>query len=46
MGPSDIIIKGDHQRTIPEKFGLNWPSGFRREDQNVKSLEAYPGNIL
>ena len=28
-GSSDINLKGDHPRTIPVKFGLNWPSGFR-----------------
>jgi len=31
----DKILEGDHPRTIPPKFGLNWPSGFRLEDQNV-----------
>ena len=31
-GSSDTILKGDHPRTIPAKFGLNWPSGFRGED--------------
>ena len=25
---SDTILKGDHPRTIPAKFGLNWLSGF------------------
>jgi hypothetical protein len=25
---SDTIMKGDHPRTIPAKFGLNWLSGF------------------
>lgn len=27
-GPIDIILKGDHQRTISTKFGSNWPSSF------------------
>ena len=31
-GPTDIILKGDHPRTIPSKFGPNWPSSFREED--------------
>jgi hypothetical protein len=30
-GPPDTILEGDHQRTIPPKFGLKWPSGFRGE---------------
>jgi hypothetical protein len=30
------IFKGDHQRTIPAKFGLVWLSNFREEDLNVK----------
>ena len=29
-GSSDTILKGDHPRTIPPKFGPNWPSSFRR----------------
>ena len=31
-GSSDTTFKGDHPRTIPAKFGPNWPSGFREED--------------
>ena len=31
-GSSDTILKGDHLRTIPSKFGPNWLSGFRGED--------------
>ena len=31
-GSSDTILKGDHPRTIPAKFGPNWLSGFREED--------------
>jgi len=27
----DTILEGDHPRTIPSKFGLKWPSGFRGE---------------
>ena len=26
MGSLDIILKGDHLRTIPAKFGPYWPS--------------------
>jgi hypothetical protein len=29
---SDITFKGNPQRMIQAKFGLNWPSGFRGED--------------
>ena len=28
-GSSDTILKGDHPRTIPPKFGPNWSSSFR-----------------
>jgi hypothetical protein len=31
-GLSDTILKGEHPRTIPPKFGSNWPSGFRGVD--------------
>ena len=31
-GPTDIILKEDHPKTIPSQFGSNWPSGFRYED--------------
>ena len=27
---SDIILKGDHIRTILSRFGPNWPNSFRR----------------
>ena len=27
-GSTDIILKGDHTKTIPAKFGPNWPSGL------------------
>jgi hypothetical protein len=30
-GLSDTILEGDYPRTIPPKFGLKWPSGFRGE---------------
>ena len=30
-GLSDTILERDHPRTIPPKFGLKWPSGFRGE---------------
>ena len=29
---SEIILKGDHPRTIPAKLGPIWPSGVRREN--------------
>jgi hypothetical protein len=32
---SDTILKGDHPRTIPAKFALNWFRGFRGEELNV-----------
>ena len=35
-GSSDTILKEDHLKTIPPKFGSNWPSGFRGVDQNAK----------
>jgi hypothetical protein len=28
-GLSDTFLEGDYPRTIPPKFGLKWPSGFR-----------------
>ena len=31
-GRQDTVLKGDHPRTIPAKFGPNWPRGFRGED--------------
>jgi hypothetical protein len=34
-GLSDIILKGDHPRTITAKSVLIWFSGFRGEDLNV-----------
>jgi hypothetical protein len=27
-GSPDTILEGGHPRTIPPKFGCNWPSGF------------------
>jgi hypothetical protein len=30
-GLPDTILEGDHPRTIPPKFGLIWPSGFKGE---------------
>jgi hypothetical protein len=27
-GSPGIILEGGHPRTIPPKFGCNWPSGF------------------
>jgi hypothetical protein len=34
-GLSDTVLKGDHPRTISDKFDLIWFSGFIREDLNV-----------
>jgi len=34
-GLSDTLLKGDHPRTIPDKFALIWFSGFRGEHLNV-----------
>jgi hypothetical protein len=42
---SDTIMKGDHPRTIPAKFGLNWLSGFWGEDFNVKSKRDLSQNV-
>ena len=36
---SDITFKGNPLRMIQDKFGLNWPSGFRGEDF-LKSLDG------
>jgi hypothetical protein len=36
VGLFDTILKGDHQRTSPVKFGLISFCGFRGEDLNVK----------
>ena len=30
-GPTDTILKGDHLRIIPPKFGPNQPSSFREK---------------
>jgi hypothetical protein len=39
---SDISFKGNPLRMIQAKFGLNWPSGFIREDF-FKSLQTDDG---
>lgn len=31
FGKPNKLCEGHHQRTIPEKFGSHWPSGFREE---------------
>jgi hypothetical protein len=41
-GSSDITFKENPQRVIQDKFGLNWPSGFRGEDF-LKSLQTDDG---
>ena len=41
-GSSDTILKGDHPRTIPLKFGTNRPSSFREEDfKNIFPIGSY-----
>ena len=32
LGLPDTTLEGGHPRTIPPKFGSNWPSGFRGVD--------------
>jgi hypothetical protein len=39
---SDTILKGTHPGTIPARFGLIWPIGFRGEDF-FKSLQTDDG---
>ena len=39
-GTKNINFVEDHPRNIPAKFGSNWPSGFRKEAWNVKSLQT------
>jgi len=34
-GLSDILLKGDHPKTIPAKLALIWFSSFRGGDLNV-----------
>ena len=41
-GSSDITFKGNPLWMIQDKFGLNWPSGFRGEDF-FKSLQTDDG---
>ena len=41
VGSSDTILKGDHLRTIPSKFGSNWPSSFREEDLKHFPIGSY-----
>ena len=41
-GLSDTLLKGDHTRTIPAKFGLIWFSDFREEDLNVIVYQNMP----
>ena len=40
-GLSDTILKGNHPRTIPARFGLIWLRGFRGEDLNVKVYDGW-----
>ena len=41
-GLSETILKGDHPRTIPARFGLIWFSGFRGKDLNVIFYQNMP----
>ena len=41
-GLSDTILKGNHPRTIPARFGLIWFSGFRGEDLNAIFYQNMP----
>ena len=36
-GHADTILKGDHLRTIPSKFGPYWLSSFREDFLNIFS---------
>jgi hypothetical protein len=42
-GLSDTILKGIHPRTIHARIGLNWFSGFREKDLNVKWFSSFRG---
>ena len=35
MADQDSTIKQNHLKIIPLKLCSNWPSGFRRENENV-----------
>ena len=39
---SDTILKWDHPRTIPAKFGSIWLSSFRGKDLNVILYQNMP----
>ena len=42
VGSSDTILKRDQLRTIPSKFGPNWPSSFRGDDfKNIFAIGSY-----
>ena len=41
-GSLDTILKIDHVRTIPARFGLIWFSSFRGEDLNVIFYQNMP----
>jgi hypothetical protein len=40
-GLSNTILKGDHPRTIPARFGVIWFSGFRGKYLNVKVYDVW-----
>ena len=41
VGSTDTILKGDHLRTIPAKFGPNRPCSFREEDFKIFPIGSY-----
>ena len=41
-GLLDILLKGDHPKTIPAKLALIWFGGFRGEDLNVIVYQNMP----
>ena len=38
---SDTILKGDHSRNIPSKFGPNWPNYFKGWFLNIFLIGSY-----
>ena len=42
VGLSDTLLKGDHPRTIPARFGLICFSGFKGKDLNVIVYQNMP----
>jgi hypothetical protein len=42
-GSPDTILEGGHRRTIPPKFGSNWPCGFRSW---LKCEKLFPNKVI